>query len=151
MKAANKIVRSHYADSRIKDVSFERKEIVLPINQYHKIKHNIQSIDTTVNNKGKFKVLTEPECLKVMSVLRQANTRASVITLKKRMIEKRETNHLKRLSNHNYFKKTVANEKNQNSLRNKIKLMRKQKIFPQPVGPTNYRKQYGMLPKIVIK
>ena len=144
-------MRSHYADSRTKDAPWKKNKVVLPVNNNQKIKHNIQSIDTTVKKEGKFKVFTESECLKVMKVLRQTNTEASKLTLKHRMIEKQKEKNIKKFTNVNNLKKALVTEKNKNSLRNKIKLMRKQKIFPQPVGPTDYRKQYGMLEKIVIK
>lgn len=144
-------MRSHYADSRTKDVPWMKNKVVLPVNINKKIKHNIQSIDTTVKKEGKFKVFTEPECLEVMKVLRQTNTKASKLTLQHRMIEKQKEKNIKKFTNVNNLKKALVTEKNRNSLRNKIKLMRKQKIFPQPVGPTDYRKQYGMLEKIVIK
>ena len=138
----------HFADNRNKDAPWKQKEIKIPKN---KIQHNMKSTDSTVNKKGKFKVLTEPECHKVMSVLRQTNTAASKLTLKERMLQKKIARNQKLFTNENYFKKSLEKEKNKNSLRNRIKLMRKQKIFPQPVGPTNYKKQFGMLKKIVIK
>lgn len=147
MKAAKKIVNLHYADSRTY-ATYKQKHYEIPKNA---IKHSLKSIESTVNEKGKFKVLSEPECHKVMSVLRQTNVAASMITLNQRMHKKQQAKQLKKFTNKTNFKKSLIQEKNKNSLRNRIKLMRKQRIFPQPIGPTNYKRQFGLLRKIVIK
>lgn len=96
-------------------------------------------------------MLSEPECHKVMDVLRQTNTEASKITLKQRMLQKKKEKNEKKFTNKNMFKKAFELKKHRNSLRHKIKIMRKEKIFPLPMGPTNYRKQFGIIPKIIIK
>lgn len=63
-------------------------------------------------------------------------------------IEKKQE---RKFKNVNFVRHQINQQKNSGTLKDKIRKMRKEKIFPQPKSYTNYSKRNGFLKKNSIK
>ncbi|KAG5674914.1 hypothetical protein PVAND_004859 [Polypedilum vanderplanki] len=91
--------------------------------------------------------IDERVILEYMEVLRQTQKNIGEELYDKRVKDKRE----EKFKNINFLKDQIQRNKNKNSLKQKIKMMRKQAIFPQPKSYMNYRNRNGLLKKNSIK
>jgi hypothetical protein len=83
----------------------------------------------------------------IMDVLRQTQVNIGEQLYEERIKGKRE----KKFKNVNFLKNQIQRNKNKDSLKRRIKAMRKRAIFPQPKSYTNYRNRNGLLKKNSIK
>lgn len=111
-------------------------------------------MDTTKNVEMKHKktisLKTEAEVQDVMQVLREAHIELSLNSLEDRIRAKDKQKELKKHSNPVVLQsKIIEAKKNQRPrLKSKIKLMRKHRIFPQPISIGligSRRKRHGIL------
>lgn len=98
----------------------------------------------TVNSSNK---TNENVISEYMNVLRSTHQTIGQKLCAERVKKKKE----KKLDNVNFLINQQNFMKNANSLRRKIKKMRKERIFPQPKSYTNYRNRNGLLKKNSIK
>lgn len=82
-----------------------------------------------------------------MNVLRETHKKIGEFLLNDRL----EAKNTKKFENINFVKNQANIEKSSKSLKQKIKQMRKQKIFPQPKSYTNYRRRNGLIKKDTIR
>lgn len=88
-----------------------------------------------------------------MTILRKTSEAIGDVMLRDRIKLKKEEKEAKRSRNINSVKQIIINhrEGNQNSIKKKIRQMRRDKIFPLPKSFTNYNGRKGLLRKNSIK
>jgi hypothetical protein len=83
-----------------------------------------------------------------IEVLRKTHINISQTLLSERIQAKQD----KKLGNRNYLKNKLSHKKSKtHEIRNKIRLMRRERVFPQPKSFTNYKNRNGLLKKNTIK
>lgn len=87
-----------------------------------------------------------------MKVLRKTSQAIGQSLLEERNKEKAAAKELRQLKNSNFVKQKLHETGNERkpSIRKKIQLMRKERIFPQPKPFTNYKTRNGLLSKNAI-
>lgn len=113
--------------------------------------HQLNAIDIQESNDGKVMLMDESNVSKIMTVLRGTNTAISQLTLQQRESEKMHKRKLEKMMNRSVFISKIREEKNKHRLSNRIKQMRRDRIFPQPIGKSNYKRKFGVLQKNSIK
>lgn len=113
-----------------------------------KVKLNVEKIAKA--SKGE---INEKSIGEYMKVLRKTSTGIGKVLLEENIKIKAELKEQKRLLNKNYLKDKLNSKKSEqrHPVRQKIKKMRSQRIFPQPKSYTNYRKRNGIFNKNSIK
>lgn len=95
----------------------------------------------------------EKEINKFMTVLRKTNQAIGHVMLEDRLKTKKEEKEARKSRNVNFVKQKIINhrEESQDSIKKKIRQMRRDKKFPLPKSFTNYNGRKGLLRKNSIK
>jgi hypothetical protein len=97
----------------------------------------------------------ESDINEYMKVLRQTNQEIASALLDERTKAKKEEKIAKKSKNFNVVKQNLNSMRNRNeekdSLKKKIRQMRRDKVFPLPKSFTNYKRRNGFISKNLIK
>lgn len=95
----------------------------------------------------------EEDIGKYMQVLRKTNEQIGLSLLNDRLKDKAEQKEIEKLKNINVVKNRLIEKRNEGkqSLKKKIRQMRRDKVFPLPKSFMNYKKSNGLLCKNSIK
>lgn len=126
---------------QIKHSKFIKKFDKVKINQ---VRFEVDSESLPQASSG---VKDERKIQQYIDVLRKTHAKLGDELMISRIREKRMKRLLKKQKNPNFIKNDLYREKKKNSLRQKIREMRKEAIFPQQKSYMNYNHRVGLLKK----